>query len=80
MLINTVVTVIVSQIAVYIFKNGILDSKHDYLGSECLNIEEGQRNSQGNSEQFKKLEVRRKLLKLSPVKRSVDPYLSTNGV
>ena len=76
MIINVIVTVAVSQLAVYVFKNGILSESYDYLGSECLNIEEGQRNSQGNSEQFKELERRRKLLKLSPVKRSVDPFTS----
>jgi hypothetical protein len=82
MLINMTVTLVVSRIAVYIFENGILDkSKYDYLGSECLNIEEGRRNKQPekyqNTDQFKKLEARRKLLKLSPVTPCVQPYFDT---
>merc|ERR1719483_143357 len=78
MLINMAVTLAVSRIAVYIFENGILDkSKYDYLGSECLNIEESQRNKQPMTDQFRKLEVRRKLLKLSPVTPCVQPYLDT---
>ena len=73
MLINMTVTVIVSQVAVFIFKNNYLDSKHDYLGSECLNIEEGKRNDQPRTKQFKELEDRRKMMKFSPVTKCVDP-------
>lgn len=80
MLINIVVTIVISQAAVLFFKKfpELKRQGYDWLGSECLEIEEGTRNKlDAKSKQAEELERRRKLLKLSPTNRSVEPVFDT---